>query len=140
MSLRHEQSFPVRRRTFVFDQEFAVNIHTFARAFGIIFLIVGIGGFIPGLTQPHDHPNLAVEAGSGMELGLFPVNVLHNLVHILFGVWGIAMYRSFSGSLVFARGVAIIYAVLATWDCYRRRSAPCSASCRFTGTTCGCTQ
>ncbi len=90
-----------------------MNIRTFARVFGIIFLIVGIGGFIPGLTQPHDHPDLAVEAGSGMELGLFPVNVLHNLVHIVFGVWGLIAARSFSAARAYARAVAIIYAVLA---------------------------
>jgi hypothetical protein len=84
----------------------------FARVFGIIFLVVGIGGFIPGLTQPHDHPNLAVEAASGMELGLFPVNVLHNLVHIAFGIWGLIAARSMSAARGYAQVVAIAYAVL----------------------------
>lgn len=94
------------------SQGVAVNIQTFARIFGIVFLIVGAGGFIPGLTQPHDHPNLAVEAASGMELGLFPVNVLHNLVHILFGAWGLVAARSFDASRMYARVVAISYALL----------------------------
>jgi hypothetical protein len=89
-----------------------VRIETFARIFGIVFLLVGIGGFIPGLTQPHDHPRLAVEAASGMELGLFPVNVLHNLVHIAFGIWGIAAASSFGAARTYARVVAIAYAVL----------------------------
>jgi hypothetical protein len=89
-----------------------VNTRMFARVFGIIFLVVGIGGFIPGLTQPHDHPNLAVEAASGMELGLFPVNVLHNLVHIAFGIWGLIAARSMSAARGYAQVVAIAYAVL----------------------------
>jgi hypothetical protein len=89
-----------------------VRIETFARIFGIVFLIVGIGGFIPGLTPPHDHPGLTVEAGSGMELGLFPVNVLHNLVHIAFGIWGIAAASSVGASRTYARVVAIAYALL----------------------------
>jgi hypothetical protein len=89
-----------------------VRINTFARIYGIVFLVVGVGGFIPGLTQPHDHPNLAVEAGSGMELGLFPVNALHNLVHILFGAWGLFAARSFDAARTYARGVAIVYALL----------------------------
>jgi amino acid transporter len=89
-----------------------VNIRTFARLFGIVFLVVGIAGFIPGITQPHDHPELAVEAGSGMELGLFPVNVLHNLIHIAFGIWGLLAARSFNGARGYAKSVAIIYAVL----------------------------
>ena len=85
---------------------------TFARIYGVVFLIVGVGGFIPGLTQPHSHPNLTVEAGSGMELGLFPVNVLHNIVHILFGVWGLIAARSFDAARMYARVVAIAYGVL----------------------------
>lgn len=89
-----------------------MRIQTFARIFGIIFLVVGIGGFIPGVTQPHVHPGLAVEAGSGMELGLFPVNVLHNLVHILFGAWGLFAVRTLDASRLYARVVAIAYAVL----------------------------
>jgi hypothetical protein len=60
-----------------------MNTQLFARIYGIVFLIVGIGGFIPGLTQPHEHPGLIINGSSGMELGLFPVNVLHNAVRIL---------------------------------------------------------
>jgi hypothetical protein len=89
-----------------------VSIQTFARIYGIVFLVVGVGGFIPGVTQPHDHPNLAVEAASGMELGLFPVNALHNLVHILFGAWGLLAARSLDGSRTYARVVAIAYLLL----------------------------
>jgi hypothetical protein len=89
-----------------------MSIQTFARIYGIVFLIVGIGGFIPGLTQPHDHPGLAVQAGSGMELGLFPVNVLHNLVHILFGAWGLFAARNFDNARTYARVVAVAYGLL----------------------------
>lgn len=89
-----------------------MRIQTFARIYGVLFLLVGIGGFIPGLTQPHDHPGLAVEAGSGMELGLFPVNALHNLIHILFGAWGLLAARTFGTARTYARVVAIAYAVL----------------------------
>jgi hypothetical protein len=89
-----------------------VRTQTFARIYGIVFLIVGIGGFIPGITRPHDHPDLTVEAGAGLELGLFPVNVLHNIVHLLFGVWGLIASRSFSASRTYAQVVAIAYALL----------------------------
>lgn len=89
-----------------------MSIRTFARVFGVVFLIVGVGGFIPGVTQPHVHPNLAVQAASGMELGLFPVNILHNLVHLAFGVWGVAAARSLSAARLYARLVAISYAAL----------------------------
>lgn len=89
-----------------------MNIRTFARIFGVVFLLVGIVGFIPGLTHSHQHDGLAVQTGSGMLLGLFPVNVLHNIVHLAFGVWGIAAARSLDAARVYARGVAVVYAVL----------------------------
>lgn len=83
----------------------------YALIMGIIFAVIGVAGFIPGLLSPLEEP-LAVEALSGRLLGLFPVNVLHSLVHLLFGVWGIAAYRSYAGARNYSRVVAISYAVL----------------------------
>src|SRR4028119_188172 len=91
-----------------------MSIRTFSLIYGIGFLIVGAGGFIPGLlSEPHTHPDMTVNTSFGYLMGLFPVNVLHNLVHLAFGVWGLAAYRSATGARAYARGVAIIYAVLA---------------------------
>ena len=85
--------------------------------FGVVFLIVGAGGFIPGLTTM-DHMGHPADAGVtmrtmfGYELGMFPVNVLHNIVHLLFGVWGLMAARSLGGARGYFRAVAVIYAVL----------------------------
>jgi hypothetical protein len=84
----------------------------FSRLLGIVFVIVGVAGFIPGLTPAHVHPDLRVQAASGMELGLFPVNVLHDIIHIAFGVWGIVAASSFDAARAYARVVAIAYALL----------------------------
>ena len=46
-------------------------------------------------------------------LGLFPVNVVHHLVHLLVGILGIAAYRAFDSARLYSRGLAIVYAVLA---------------------------
>lgn len=86
----------------------------FALVMGIVFLAIGILGFVPGLlTAPLLGGVLAVEAGHGLLFGLFPVNVLHNIVHLFFGVWGVVVWRTFAASRYYARSVAIIYAVLA---------------------------
>ncbi len=85
----------------------------FALIVGIVYLVIGIAGFIPGLVQGQDYPDLAVDAGSGALLGLFPVNVVHHLVHLLIGVLGIAAYRAFDSARLYARGLAIVYGVLA---------------------------
>ena len=83
----------------------------FALVLGIAFVVAGVAGFFPtpadppaGLTQTH---------GFGHALGLLPVNTIHNVVHILFGLMGIMASR---GSLMSARGyaqfVAIAYGLL----------------------------
>lgn len=91
-----------------------MNTRTFALVFGIVFLLVGAAGFLPGVTlmPPYSHPDVHIDKLFGYEFGLFPVNVLHSLVHLLFGVWGLFVYRSLAGAKLYAKSVAIIYAVL----------------------------
>jgi hypothetical protein len=90
-----------------------LNVRYFALVLGIMFLLVGVAGFIPGLVQPGPEHGLRVHGpGEGYLFGLFHVNLLHNLVHILFGIWGIAAYARFDAARLFARVVAISYGVL----------------------------
>ena len=89
-----------------------MSVRTFAAVFGVVFLLAGLSGFVPGLSPEHMHPDMVVTSGSRLAVGLFPVNVLHDLVHLAFGVWGLLAARSVNGSFVYARGVAIIYALL----------------------------
>lgn len=91
------------------------TVRYFALVLGIVYLLVGVLGFFPSMLHPMDPaaPNLSVDAGYGRLLGLFPVNVLHNVVHLGVGLWGLLAYRSFSGSIGFARGLAIFYGLLA---------------------------
>ncbi len=86
---------------------------TFALIAGAIYIAVGIFGFIPGLVHGPVHTDLAVDAGHGLLFGIFPVNVLHNIVHLAIGVWGLVASKAFDTSRSFSRGLAIIYGVLA---------------------------
>ena len=80
--------------------------------FGVVFLLVGLSGFFPA-PPPPDAPPLAVEHGHGLALGLFPVNTLHNIVHLLFGVLGIAAARgAILGARQYFQIVAVSYALL----------------------------
>jgi hypothetical protein len=87
-------------------------VQTVARLAGIVFLLVGIAGFIPGLTTNlYDGLDFA---GSGSEaelLGIFQVSVLHNIVHLLFGV-GIFMAATPEGARTYLIGAGAIYLVL----------------------------
>jgi hypothetical protein len=87
----------------------------FALIAGIVYLLVGIAGFIPGFVSSTGAatPDLAVDQGFGYLFGLFPVNILHNIVHLLVGVLGIAAYRSWSNAQRFSQGLAIFYGLLA---------------------------
>ncbi len=85
----------------------------FALIFGFVYLIVGILGFVPGLlTTPVEAPPMAVETGFGLLFGLFPVNVLHNVVHFLLGLWGVMAWRSFGSARVYSKSLAVIFGVL----------------------------
>lgn len=87
---------------------------TFALVIGIVYLLVGIMGFVPGLVQPPQNGgDLIIEAGHGRLLGIFPINVAHNLVHLAIGAWGLVGSRSNGGAVAFARGLTILYALLA---------------------------
>jgi hypothetical protein len=94
-----------------------MNLRVLARVFGAVFLLVGVLGFVPGINHMHHDPaseGLIVGGpGHGNLLGLFHVNVLHNAVHILFGIWGLVAGGSWSASRLYFRGVGVIYAVLA---------------------------
>jgi hypothetical protein len=87
-------------------------LRRFALIFGIVFLAVGIAGFIPGLTHEHTHPDVRLDSGMGLLFGLFPVNVLHNIVHILFGLWGLAAAKSAPAARAYGKTVAVAYALL----------------------------
>lgn len=85
----------------------------FSLVAGIVYLIAGIAGFIPGLlVRSPDLPAVTVDTLYGRVLGLFPVNILHSIVHLAIGIWGIAAWRSFAGAQAYARGIAVIYGVL----------------------------
>lgn len=101
-----------------------MTTRTFALVFGILFVVIGIAGFIPGLVT-FSAPTAgmapgAADAGAAAEvvhshgylLGLFPVNGLHNLFHLVWGVFGLAAYRGFVQARVFARATAIVYGLL----------------------------
>lgn len=91
-------------------------IRYFAIAAGVVYALVGLLGFVPGITVegPPNAPPVTVSSFYGNLLGLFPVNLVHNLVHLAIGAWGIVAYtRGIPSSRVFARGLAVLYAVLA---------------------------
>ena len=79
---------------------------------GAVFLVVGVLGFIPGITTPYDGMEAAGHESRAELLGIFQVSILHNVVHLLFGVAGLAMARSFAGARTYLIAGGVIYLVL----------------------------
>jgi hypothetical protein len=88
-------------------------IERVAQLVGLVFLLVGIAGFIPGITTNlYDGLKFAGHEGDAELLGIFHVSVLHNAVHLLFGVAGLSLSRTRDGSRLFLLGGGVIYLVL----------------------------
>lgn len=83
----------------------------FAAVFGLSFLLAGVGGFIPGVTQDLDGLSLYGIDSTAELLGLFRVSIVHNIVHVLFGVGLLAAARA-SWSKVYLLGGALAYGVV----------------------------
>ena len=83
-----------------------------AQALGAVFLLIGILGFIPGITTNYGDMYVAGHESNAKLLGLFQVSVLHNLVHLAFGVAGLALGRTVAGARTFLVGGGAIYLVI----------------------------
>jgi hypothetical protein len=57
------------------------------------FLLVGIAGFIPGVTQDLADITFAGHHSGAELLGIFQVSILHNVVHLAFGIIGLIAAR-----------------------------------------------
>ncbi len=83
------------------------TLQKLAGVFGVIFILVAVLGFIsPGGLV------MTMDPTTGMVLGVFPVNLLHNIVHLAFGVWGLIASRTWAGSKTFFSAGGVIYVVL----------------------------
>lgn len=75
-------------------------VQTAAKVFGVVFIVIGLLGFVPALT-----PN-------GNLLGIFEVGLVHNLVHILSGVAALVLSSSYSGAKTYFKVFGVVYALV----------------------------
>ena len=90
----------------------ATDLQRAAAAVGAVFLLVGILGFVPGITSPYANLQFAGHHSGAKLLGIFEVSVLHNIVHLLFGVAGLAMARAWGSARSYLIGGGVIYLLL----------------------------
>ncbi|RSZ65163.1 DUF4383 domain-containing protein [Corynebacterium hylobatis] len=89
-----------------------------ALLYGAVFLLVGVAGFIPGLTQNVGDLQLAGHEGHAMLLGIFHVSILHNVVHLLYGVAGVALARTPGSARQYLLWGGVVYLLLALYGVF----------------------
>ena len=88
-------------------------VQSLAALVGVIFLVAGILGFIPGITTHYGDLSFAGHDSGAKLLGVFQVSILHNLVHLLFGVVGLVFAKTADGARTYLVGGGVVY--LALW-------------------------
>ena len=100
-------------RTRADDARGRPTVQLLAALVAATFVLIGIIGFIPGLTTNlYDGLEFAGDDGDAEIFGVFETSVLHNLVHGIFGLVGLALARTWSDARTFLIGGGIIYVAL----------------------------
>src|SRR5690349_1940029 len=88
---------------------------TFALVFGLAYFVIGLLGLVPAMLvpPPADAPPTTLALVYGYLFGLFPVNIVLSLVHLVIGAWGLSARKDPAYSAIYARSVAVLYGVLA---------------------------
>ncbi|WP_243648993.1 MULTISPECIES: DUF4383 domain-containing protein [unclassified Curtobacterium] len=94
--------------------------------------LVGIAGFIPGLTMDMGLMSMAGHGSMALLLGLFQVSVLHNIVHLLFGIVGLLAARTATGARLYLLVGSIVYLVLRIYALFTADMAGAATSSRST--------
>lgn len=89
-----------------------------ALVYGIVFLVVGIAGFIPGLTVQLETIQFAGHESQALLLGVFQVSILHNIVHVLYGLVGLAAATGFAASRNYLIWGGVVYAALLVYGLF----------------------
>ena len=87
------------------------DIQRAALAFGVVFLLVTILGFIPGVTTDYDRLTTFDDVGAKV-FGIFGVNILENIVHLLYAVAGFAAAASWAASRAYFIWGGAVYLVV----------------------------
>jgi hypothetical protein len=87
-------------------------VQTVTIVIALVFTLVGVLGFVPGITSGFDSMTFAGHHSDARLLGVFEVSVLHNVVHLLFGIVGFLMARTAGAAITYLVTGGAIYFVL----------------------------
>ena len=80
---------------------------------GVTFILVGLLGFVPGITSHlYDGLDFAGHNSPAKLFHVFQVSWLHNIVHLAFGLVGLVLARTWETARVYLIGGGVVYLVL----------------------------
>ncbi|MCL4465192.1 MAG: DUF4383 domain-containing protein [Chloroflexi bacterium] len=83
----------------------------FAAMLGAFLLLIGVLSFF-GVVD-FGAPTAGLYAGPGQLIGMFQIDGLHNAIHILFGIWGIAAgLASWGAARLYAQLAGLFFGLL----------------------------
>jgi hypothetical protein len=82
---------------------------------GVAFLLPGVLGFVPGITTHYEMLDFAGHESGAKLLGIFGISVLHNIVHLAFGIAGLIFARTANGARGYLIGSGVIYLLLSIY-------------------------
>lgn len=88
-------------------------VQSLAALAGVVFLAVGILGFVPGITTHYGSMSFAGQGSGARLLGVFQVSILNNIVHLLFGVAGLVLAKTAAEARRFLVGGGVV--CIALW-------------------------
>jgi hypothetical protein len=77
-----------------------MNVQKLAKLFGVVFILIGILGFVPGITS------------NGHLLGIFEVDALHNIIHLATGLIALWAACSLAHARLFFKIFGVVYALV----------------------------
>lgn len=80
---------------------------------GVVVLVVGLLGFVPGVTTHYGDLGFAGHGSGAKLLAVFQVSILHNVIHLLFGASGLVLAKTVEGARRYLLGGGVF--ALALW-------------------------
>ncbi len=90
-----------------------MTARTFAAVFGGLYLALGVMGFVPALwDRPPSGPGLSIRVFYGSLFGVFVVNIMLSMIHLVIGLWGTMAANNRYSSVMFARAGSLVFGLL----------------------------
>jgi hypothetical protein len=75
---------------------------------GLVLVSLGVLGFLSGITTNESSITFAGHRSGADLIGVFQISTLHNLVHIVLGLAGVALARTGSGARRYLIGAGLV--------------------------------